>query len=837
MSSPATKKYSSYLWIVAGFILLAFLYCYPVFSGKKLSAGDNVSWKAASHEASTYEAATGISPLWSNCMFGGMPTYSFYLQNPKNYLGPLHHLLTESLPQPVPMFFLAMLGFFILSCTLGFNRWIGVIGAIAYAFSTYNPGIIAAGHNTKMFCIAYMPGVLAGFLMIFNGRRLSGAALMALCFALMIPLHQQIVYYTGLILLIAGIAIAIQEVKNKRIQNLVIGSAISLAITALAIAPALPHLLPTAEYTKYTMRGGASELKKAGSEEKKSGGLDKDYAFRWSNGAGETFCLLVPEFYGGSSAQDIGTGSKFYETMTSVGFPEQYAEQYAAQAPLYWGPQPMLMGPIYFGAVICFLFVLGIIVIRSPHKWWIIAASVLSILMGMGKNFPALNYFLFDHLPLYNKFRAPTMSLTIAQLMFPLLGIWTLNDIFTAKVSGAELWKKIKTATIITAGLCILLAVGSQMFADFKGVNDEVMAARFAQNANNDQAVGQRIVKALQEDRSSMAFKSSMTSAFFILAAAALLWGYAKNKLKKEMVIGGLALLVAIDLIPTASRYLNKDNYKDDGDYEAQFIPRPVDQEIMKDKDPYYRVLDLSRDTYNDALQCYFHKAIGGYSPAKMESYQDLIDVHMSRSYNSEVLNYIIFNGGPNGQPVFQPNPGACGNAWFVSGIRYVQTANEEMDAMNAAALGDTTPVAGAWNARQTAIIRKDFAATLGNGTSFTRDSAAYIKLEQYGLNDLSFVSANSHEGLAVFSDIYYDKGWKAYIDEKEVPIIKANYVLRALKIPAGNHKIAFHFRPETYYRSSNLAMVGSLLIYLLIGAAVFMAFRKKDPADTSVKQ
>lgn len=833
MSAPTTKKYLPYIWIIAGFLVLAFLYCYPVLSGKKLNPGDTVSFEAMSHEAKAYEDSTGIHPLWSNSMFGGMPTYTFYVTGVKNYLQPLSNFLMDSFPAPASMLFLSMLGFFILSCTLGFNRWLGAIGAIAYTFSTYNPGIIAAGHASKMFAIGFLPGMLGGFLLIFRGRRLAGMALLALFFYFISALHQQIAYYAGLILLFAGISIAVQKIRTGQIKPMLIGAALSLVALGLAVLPALPMLASVAEYTKYTMRGGASELKKGQSEEKKSGGLDKEYAFRWSNGVGESFCLLIPQYYGGSSAQDIGTGSKFYETLTSVGFPEQYAEQYAAQAPMYWGPQPMLMGPVYFGAIVCFLFVLGILVIQSPHKWWIIIMALLSICMGMGKHFPAFNYFLFDHLPFYNKFRAPTMSLTIAQLLFPLLGVWALNDIFTNRINGEQLWKKIRTAAVITGGLCLLLGIGSQMFSDFKGVNDEVLAARFSQNANNDAAVGQKIVKALQEDRASMALKSSMASAFFIALAAGVLWAYSRNKVNPKTAIAALALLISADLIPTAAKYLNKDNYVEDSEYETHFEPRPVDQEILKDKDPYYRVFDLSRDPYNDAIQSYFHKAVGGYSPAKMEAYQDLIDVHLSRGYNSEVLNmlntkYIIFNGGPNGQAVFQPNPAACGNSWFVNDVRYVQTAQEEMKAMNAPGIGDTTQIPGAWSARNTAVVRKEFAASLDNKNSFTIDSAAFIKLDKYGLNDISFVSSNSQEGLAVFSDIYYDKGWKAYIDGQETPIIKANYVLRALRVPAGNHKIEFHFRPELFMKTNNLAMIGSILIYLMLGGALYLEIRKK---------
>lgn len=838
-----SKKYMPYLWIIIGFVVISFLYCLPQLQGKKLFQSDGIAWVAATHEAVSYHDSTGVNPLWSNSMFGGMPTYTSYLVGIKNYVQPLQQQVLESIiPRPAFFFFLAMLGFFILSCTMKFNKWLGAVGAIAYAFATYNPVLVATGHETKIISLGHMPGVLAGFLMIFNGRRISGAAVMGLFLTLMISYsHYQIVYYTAIMLLIAGIGIAIAEFKKGNAKNVLIGGAIAAIVGVISLGPSLPNILPTNEYTKYTMRGGSSELTFNHDASKKSGGLDKEYAFRWSNSIGETFCLLVPQLYGGASGQNAGTGSHYYETLINMGVPEQYAEQYVSQAPLYWGPQPFLHGPVYFGAVICFLFVLGLMVIRSPHKWWVIAVCALAIVMSWGHHFGAFNYFLFDNLPMYNKFRVPSMILVLPQLLFPFLGVWALNDIFSGKLDNKEIWEKTKKAGIITAGLALVLAIGGQMFFDFRGSNDAQMAAQFSQSAGNNPQVGQQVVKALQDDRSSLAMKSGIMSAIYIVLAGGAIWAFSRNKLKKEMAILAIGVIVAIDLIPTASKYLNEDDYRDSSEIEAMLAPRPVDAEIMKDKDPYYRVLDLSKDVYNDATQAYFHKCVGGYSPSKMETYQDLIDVHIgANGFNSAVLNmlntkYIIFNGGPNGQAVFQPNPGACGNAWFVNEVKYVPTADEEMLSMKASRLGDTAVVANSWNPLTTAFVRNTFAAATGNATSFVKDSSAYIRLAKYGLNDISFVSSNRNEGFAVFSDIYYDKGWKAYVDGKETPIVKANYVLRALKLPAGNHTIEFKFHPDSYYKSNNLAMISSILLYLLFGAALYVSFRKPQKEQTPV--
>lgn len=845
MQASFFKRNATYIWIIVGFMLIAFLYCYPQLQGKRLSVHDTLSWEAASHEIHAYKDSTHIDGLWTNCMFGGMPAYTIGLTGVNNYVQTFQVAIQKFIPDPAFMFFCAMLSFFMLSCTLRINKWIGAIGAIAYAFATYNPVIISAGHVTKMYAIGVMPGVLAGFLLLFGNRKWIGVAAMALFFSLMMSAaHYQIIYYTGIMLVIAGIVIGIHEIRKGRVKNFILSGLIASLITGLCLGPVLPAVLTTAEYTKYTMRGGASELKqlKKGGEQKTNGGLDKEYAFRWSNGIGETFCFMIPQLYGGASGQDIGTNSKYFETLTGLGLSESQAESMSSNVPLYWGPQPFLSGPVYFGAIICFLFVLGTMIIRSVHKWWIVGTCIIAVVMSWGNHFEGLNYFLFDHLPMYNKFRVPSMILVLPQLLFPLLGVWALNEIVQKKIANEELLKKLKLSALITAGICVVLGIGGQMFFDFSSANDASLQAQYVQMASNNPEVGKRIMNALIEDRASVAMKSALYSAFLILATFGILWAFIKERIKINVAIGAIAILVAIDMLPTAQKYLNKENFLETEEYEAKFRPRPVDAEILKDKDPYYRVFDLSVNTYNDAMQSYHHKTVGGYSAAKMESYQDLIDVHLSGPFNKEVLNmlntkYVIFNGGANGQPVFQVNNERCGNGWFVSNVHYVNNADEEMKAMNAPALGDTTQSPNGWHAAETAVIRKNEASIIGNKQSFAKDSNAHIVLDKYGLNELLFTSQNAYEGLAVFSDIYYDKGWKAYIDGKEAPIVKANYVLRAISIPAGSHKIKFEFKPDTYYKYNKFAAISSVLIYLLLGAGIYFYFRKEkdlNPDDSS---
>jgi hypothetical protein len=839
MQSFDYKKLLPHLLVVVGFAVLAFMYSYPSLQGKVLSQGDNISWKGMSREASAYHDSTGKDVLWSNSMFGGMPTYTYYIAGGHNLMWQIQAAFSL-LGRPAAFLFVAMLCFFILMCVLEIDMWVGVVGAVAYAFSTYNIVIISAGHETKMWCIAYMPAVIAGLLLIYRSKWLSGMAIMGIAFALMLTdSHYQIVYYTGIIILFAVAGLLFIAVQEKNIKQFVIASLVALVTAAVAFGPNMAVLLTTAEYSKATMRGGESELTLNHDKQKTSGGLDKDYAFQWSNGIGETFCILVPGLYGRADGISAGTNSNTYQAFTKMGVPDEQAQAVADRLPMYWGPQPFISGPTYFGAIICFLFVLGLIVIRSPHKWWIVAVSTLAIIMSWGKNFSGFNYLLFDTLPGLNKFRTPSMVLVIPQFLFPLLGMWALNDIVTGKIDKAEIWKKVKNAAIITVGLCILLGIGGRMFFDFKSPeNDAKIAQSFGQQLGSAEK-GNDIVRAIVDDRASMATNSALLSALLIAAAAGLLWGFSKNKIKPATLVIALGVLIAGDLIKEDWNYLNERNYTEATEYEATFEPRAVDKQVMADKDPYYRVLDLSRNTYNDAVQAYFHKCIGGYQAAKMEVYQDLIDIQMSRKYNAQVLNmlntkYIIFNTGQDKQAV-QPNADACGNAWFVNEVKWVNTADEEMLALNANFLGDTVKVANAFDPRRTAVVRNTFKSNI-NTSAFSKDSSAQIKLAQYGLDDISFTSANKQAGLGVFSDMYYAKGWKAFIDGKETPIIKANYVLRALMIPAGNHRIEFHFHPNVFYNADKLAIITCLLLFVAAIGAVVQAIRKGNTTVSDPK-
>ncbi len=802
------KKFKQDILVIVGFALLALLYCYPQLQGKKLNQHDNISWQGMAQEAKSYHETTGKDALWSNSMFGGMPTYTTYVGAANtNYTGYVQTIL-QSVGKPAYFFFIAMLCFYLLMRVLNINKWLSMVGAIAYAFSTYNAIIISVGHETKMLTMGYLPAAMAGLYLVYREKWLTGAAVLGLSFALIFSNnHFQVIYYSFIMFGFFGLVMLYIAIKEGRLKQFFISSGIAAITMAAGIGPSMPSLLTTAEYAKETMRGGASEL--SGHDKKENGGLDKEYAFRWSNGIGETFCLMIPYLYGGSSGE---AAEKAPKTLEAIGGG-------ADQLPLYWGPQPFLSGPVYFGAIVCFLFVLGIFAVRSPHKWWIIAASAACVVLSWGKNMESINFFLFDHLPYLNKFRTPSMALVIPQFLFPLLGIWGVQEILDRR-DDPQTWKNIKLAAGITAGICVLIGVGGSMFFDFTGGSDDRLQPE--------------MVKLLKEDRVALAMRSGLTSAVFILLAAGMLWAYLKDRIKSSALFIGLGVLVVIDLLPMSNNYLNESNYVDASEYETIFQPRDVDMAIMKDPDPYYRVLDLTRDTYNDAIQAYFHKCVGGYHPAKMEIYQDLIDRQMSRGFNGQVLNMLntkyIIAGQKGGAPQVIPNPTACGNAWFVNEIKWANTADDEMNALNAPQIGDTALPFGAFSPLNTVVLRTRFKETVGNA-AIGKDSTASIKLNKYGLDELSFTSTNSKEGIAVFSDIYYPKGWKAYLDDRETPIMRANYVLRAIKVPAGNHKIEFRFKPDSFYTGQKVAFVSSIVLVLLCLGALYKGFMK--PAES----
>lgn len=781
------------------FLIVSLIFAYPALQGKVLNQHDNLQWQAMSWEAKQFHDSTGQIPLWTNSMFGGMPTYTFGMFGLNHPISTVQQMIMDVLPKSSYLFLFAMIGSYILLRTLKIRHLLAIVGGIVYAYGTYNVEISVVGHETKMYSVAFIPIALAGMIRLYRGEYVFGALLFlgGLSFTNQFAMFQMI-YYQLLIMLALGIAFFIKTFQSKEWKKFAIATGLSVFLGLLSITPNVAGFALTQEYTKATMRGGQSELTLNKTEDKKNGGLDKDYAFRWSQGVGETFTLLVPNLYGGASSE------------------------------AYWGDQPGVAGPIYFGVIIMLCMLLALSLVPNRMKWVLFGIGVFGCFMAMGKNFSMLNYFLFDNLPMYNKFRTPSMSMTIPAICFSVLGIWGLDAFFDTNVNSKLRFNALKISTAIVGGLVLLFLVGSSIFFSYKSPTTdayilEQVTQQYKQQGASDIQAQQGAQSYLDESitkRKSATSSDSLRSLVFIVLAVLLLFFYHKGKLDKKIALFGTGALMCLDLFTLIPRYMNEEKYLDKSDYEAQFAPRPVDRQIQTDKDPYYRVMDLTRDVYNDAFQTIHHKCIGGYSPAKLENIQDLIEVQLSpgKMLNGQVLNmlntkYIIYN--PQ-QPQIIPNVTACGNAWFVSTIKKVKSADEEMLALNAPQFGEPDTMSNSFKPLQVAIVRERF-LNQNSPSTFTKDSSAKITLTRYGLNDLVFKSSNNNDGFAVFSDMYYTPGWKATIDNKEVEIIKTNYLLRGLFVPKGEHTIEFHLMPETFVKTKSITYLGSSLILILM--------------------
>ncbi|TWF39643.1 membrane protein YfhO [Chitinophaga polysaccharea] len=807
------KAVLPHLAAIGIFLLLAMAYCAPALEGKVVNQADMKNVEGMAKEAKDYYEATGDRPLWTNSMFSGMPSYVIYTGPGTNKMGYMNWIITLKTPFPINMLFLAMLSMYLLLCVLDLKYWIRVMGAIAFAFCSYNVIIIDVGHITKMFDIALMPAVLAGIILTYRGRLLTGAALTALATGMLIyNNHLQIIYYTLIMVACLAVGAFVHAFKTQQLPQFFKASGLLAIAGALAILTSMDSLMILREYTDYTMRGSKSELTldKDDAAQKKSTGLDIDYAYDWSYGKAETGTFLIPGYVGNSSAQKLSPSSHFGEQMVSLGVPAAQVDQFLSQQklPMYYGAQSKgTSGPVYVGAIICFLFVLSLLLVDSWHKWWLIAVTAIGFILAWGKNLAFINDFLFYHLPLYNKFRAPAQALVLPSLTFVVLGCWGLQEVAAGKYTKTVLLQKLKQALLITGGFLLGFVLITNFFTGFSSASDASMLQYFAQMMGGEEN-GKLLIRALEKDRSSLLLQDTLRSAIFILIAAAAIWAYLKDKMTWKVSAIVITAAVTIDLLQVDKNYLNSDSFVDDLSFMQALQPSPADQQIKQDPDPYYRVFNVTTAPFDDASPSYFHKNIGGYSPAKLWLYQDLI-THQIAKNNMHVMNmlntkYFIVPDQKTGQPIAQRNPDAYGNAWFVKDIIWAPDANTEMKTLDYL------------NTRDSAVIDKRFQAQVGNFKPGA-DSSAAIKLTKYGPNQLEYTSHNSQEGFGVFSEIYYPAGWEASIDGKPVDIIRTNYALRGFKIPAGDHKIEMKFAPKTFFTGLKIAGTTSTLLLLLV--------------------
>jgi hypothetical protein len=807
------KLAKPHLLAVLIFIVISVAYFYPVLEGKVLNANDSTVAHNSSKEIIDFRAKYGEEPLWTNSMFSGMPAYLISTKFTGNLMRYADSLL-KFLKLPVASIFLTILGFYVLLLFFKVDTWLAVAGAIAYGFSTYFFFILAAGHNTKAFAIAYMAPMIGGIYYSYRHNAIKGALITTFFLSLeILANHPQITYYSFLCILVFIIAEFVFSVRKKEIAAFIKSSVILIIPVLLSVGMNFSSLFTTYEYGKYSTRSKSDLGTK---DSNKTSGLDKDYITQWSYGVDETLTLLIPNFKGGANIPF----DRNSETVTVLR--KNNASQYVNQFQKYWGSQPWVDGPVYVGAIVFFLFILGLIIIKGQEKWWLLAATLLSVMLAWGKNFMPLTNFFLDYFPGYSKFRAVTMTLVIAEFCIPLLGILALRDIFNGTIAKKDILKGIKIAFGITGGLTLLFV----LFPGFAG--------SFISPAEQQSQIPAWLSSALISDRKILLRTDALRSFILILLSTTLILAFYYNKIKREYAIALLALLFLTDMWFVDKRYLNADKFMRKEVKVKLSAPSVADNAILKDES-YYRVLNLAVSPFNDASTSLYHKSIGGYHGAKLKRYQELIDSSLARNinliravgsnakspedfqavfYSTPAINmlntkYVIYN--PEAPPLVNLN--ALGNAWFVEIPIIVENANEELSRLNKI------------DPSRQAIIDKRFKDQVKN-SGYPIAEEDKIEIKSYQPNELVYTSTAHGEMLALFSEIYYPAGWKSYIDGKESTYFRANYVLRGMTIPAGNHEIKFVFEPSSYIVGNKISLASSLL-FILILAGYFLAKMK----------
>ncbi|MFN0291234.1 YfhO family protein [Pedobacter helvus] len=827
------NKNGIHLAIIAAFVVICFVYFSPVLQGKAPAQSDVIQSKAMQKEIMEYKDKDGKGPLWTNQMFGGMPAYQIWVQYAYNGATYGIALITKALPNPVGTVLLLLVGAYFLFITLKVNPWLAAAGAIAFAFTTYNFVLIATGHSNKALAIGFFAPIIAGILMTLRGRYLLGASLTALFLALEIRAnHVQMTYYLFLSLLIlVGIELY-QAYKNKTLPAF--GKAVGFLTGAVVIAVMINASLlwTTSEYAAETNRG-KSNLTTGEAASKEKAGMTKDYAYAWSQGVGESFTFLIPNLYGGATGIDelVKPESHLYKAVSADfagGDPgqttqiiQQLAQGFNMQE--YWGEKPGTSGGYYFGAIVCFLYIFGLFIVRTRLKWWILATTVLFMLLSFGKNFPLISDLFYDYFPLYNKFRAVESILAVVGLMVPILAFLALKEAQEGKLEQKELVKKLTWSAGITGGFALIVAIAPTLFFSFKTSNHAEIVQALTQALQNNTGAAQKLTNALVEDRAAIARADAFRAFLFILIGYAIVWAFLKKKLNTQLAFGLLAFAVLIDMWQVDRKYLNSKNFESKSTLANYFQPRDVDTFIASDKDPNFRVYDQSINTFSDASTSNFHKTVGGYHAAKLKRYDELIQNQFSKSVNQDVLDmlntrYFITQDPQNGSYKMSRNATALGNAWIVKSVQFVKNSDEEMKAINS------------FDPKQEAIVDEQYKKLLDT-TRLGADPSAFIKMENYHPDHLEYSYSAPRDVIAVFSEIYYDKGWNMYIDGEQKPYFRADYVLRAAQLPAGNHKVEFKFEPKSYYTGEKISLAGTVLLILCLGFAGYSEAKKKKAA------
>lgn len=830
MFQALLKKLLPHFAVLLIFIVIITYFFLPAWQGKVMPQGDVSSWEGSAREILQYNEKHPSDPaLWTGTMFSGMPAYQISTPMNYNYLVYVQQVLSLGiLKGPLAIFFMCAVSFYVLYLVLGLSLGFAAVGGISTALVTGNFIVWEAGHVPKLIVLAMIGFIVAGMILSYRGKWLQGAALFSLGMGInILNNHVQMSYYAMIMMLPLIFSFAFFAFREKKWKDFLIPSGILAGITAIALLASASSILPTYEYAKETMRGGHILTQKAGGSDTdvNKAGLQWEYATQWSNGVQDILACIIPGAAGGGTTEPIDATSETAKELRKKG----YNLPKRLQAPLYWGALPFTSGPFYFGAVFCFLFVLGLFIVRGPIKWWIAISVTLGILLSMGKHFEILNKFVFDYIPLYSKFRAPSSILSVVSYFFPILGMMAIYQVSHKENLDASFYKKLYYSLGITGGLCLLMAVLGPGLFQFIHTSDESYAS---QGYNPEAFVA---------DRKSLLQHDAFRSLLFILGSAATIWYFTKNKLGNITAACILGALILVDFGQVATRYVHKDDFISKTRKDQSQKPRAVDNQILADKS-YYRVLDLTLNTFNSSFPSFFHNHVGGYHPAKLQRYQDMIDHHIepeiqqlstilqnstsdSAIFTSlstlsvlNMLNTKYFILGQPGKEVMLPNQNAMGNAWLVQNIKYVNTHDEEIASLDKN------------NLRANAVVHQEFQNKL-NKNEF--DGNGTIRLTSYSPNKLVYELESNSDQFVVFSEVWYgpELGWHISIDGKETDLIRANYVLRACQVPSGKHQIVMEFKPRSFMLGKMLSMICSLLIIGFVGFVGYKEIAKLKKA------
>ncbi len=806
---PNYKKFLPHLVVFVLFIIASLAYFNPVLQGKKIFQSDIVQYTGMAKQQNDFREKTGEETYWTDAAFGGMPTYQLGAKYPNNYIKQLD-LAIRFLPRPADYLFLYFIGMYILFLVLKVDYKLAFLGALAFGFSTYLIIILGVGHNAKAHAIAYMPFVLSGIFLTFRGKYLYGFLLLTVSMGLeLVANHFQMTYYLMLLVIIIGIVYLIDAFKKKMLSHYFKSIAVMAFGVLIAVGLNATNIMATKEYADTSTRGKTElTINADGTPKESKTGLDYGYITEYSYGKLESFNLFIPRFMGGGSSEPFPKDSKTVESLMRMGASSQEANQVLNQIPMYWGDQPIVAAPAYIGAVIIFLAILALFLIRGRLKWWAVSAFILMLFLSWGKNFNGLTDFFIEFVPMYNKFRAVSSIQVIIELILPILAIVGLHQFFNKFEREEEKKKALLWSTGIVGSITVIFLLLKSSFFDFSGPYDSYFREQ----------MGLPFLEAVREDRMSLFTTDAIRSLIFVVLTAAVLWFFIKGKLKQTSAIVALSLLIVIDLVGVDRRYVNNDDFVQAKLVNEPFQMNGADEQILKD-DGHYRVYDALNNAFNSGRASYYYNALGGYHAAKPGRMQDLNDFYISQG-NISILNMMnvryIITKAKNGGPVAQRNPYANGDAWFVENVQPAQNANEEIQLLDSL------------NTKNTAIINKEFLSKIPN-KNIERDSTATIELFSHQPNHLVYEASTESPQLAVFSEVYYPKGWNAYINGKPAEYFRANYVLRAMVIPAGNNKIEFKFEPKVIQTGSTISLASAIVFLLIFLSGLYFTYRKKE--------